>query len=204
MVRRDVRRPKVVAIMALIALLASVAVPGSVGSQGPSPVTSVDATLFRGVDAASIDGTAVTIPSLDPAYQSNDALSDTSVLLDLAERPAPAGRPDGSRIQPDAPVGSIAIPQWHYDGNVSWYGPGFYGKRTACGYAMTEGLIGVAHRTLPCGTRVTFRNPANGRTITTRVVDRGPYVSGRQWDLTGGLCLALGHCYTGSLYWKLP
>ena len=204
MVRRDVRRPKVVACMALIALLASVAVPGSVGSQGPSPVAPVDATLFRGVDAASIDGTAATIPSLDPAYQSDGALSDTSVLLDLAERPAPAGRPDGSRVQPDAPVGSIAIPQWHFDGNVSWYGPGFYGKRTACGYAMTEGLIGVAHRTLPCGTRVTFRNPANGRTITTRVVDRGPYVSGRQWDLTGGLCLALGHCYTGSLYWKLP
>jgi hypothetical protein len=190
--------------MALIALLASVAVPGSVGSQGPSPETPVDATLFRGVDAASIDGTAATIPSLDPAYQSDGALSDTSVLLDLAERPASAGRPDGSRIQPDAPVGSIAIPQWHFDGNVSWYGPGFYGKRTACGLAMTESLIGVAHRTLPCGTRVTFRNPANGRTITTRVVDRGPYVSGRQWDLTGGLCLALGHCYTGSLYWKLP
>ena len=190
--------------MALIALLASVAVPGSVGSQGPSPVAPVDATLFQGVDAASIDGTAVTTPSLDPAYQSNGALSDTSVLLDPAERPALAGRPDAARVQPEAPVGSVAIPQWRFDANVSWYGPGFYGKRTACGYAMTESLVGVAHRTLPCGTKVTFRNPDNGRTITTRVVDRGPYVSGRQWDLTGGLCLALGHCYTGSLYWKLP
>jgi rare lipoprotein A (peptidoglycan hydrolase) len=38
--------------------------------------------------------------------------------------------------------------------------------------------------------------------VTTRVVDRGPYVRGRQWDLTAGLCLALDHCYTGSLYWK--
>ncbi|HET9614354.1 MAG TPA: septal ring lytic transglycosylase RlpA family protein [Candidatus Limnocylindrales bacterium] len=98
----------------------------------------------------------------------------------------------------------MAIPQWHFDGNVSWYGPGFYGKRTACGYAMTESLIGVANRTLPCGTRVTFRNPATGRVVTARVVDRGPYVTGRQWDLTGGLCLALGHCYTGSIEWKLP
>ena len=86
----------------------------------------------------------------------------------------------------------------------TWYGPGFYGNRTACGYAMTKSLVGVAHRTLPCGTKVTFRNPANGRTVTTRVVDRGPYVSGRQWDLTGGLCLALDHCYTGPLLWKLP
>ena len=69
---------------------------------------------------------------------------------------------------------------------------------------MTKTLVGVAHRTLPCGTKVTFRNPANGRTITAKVVDRGPYVSGRDWDLTGGLCLALDHCYTGSLFWKLP
>jgi rare lipoprotein A (peptidoglycan hydrolase) len=67
---------------------------------------------------------------------------------------------------------------------------------------MTRGLIGVAHRTLPCGTKVTFKNPDNGRVVAARVVDRGPYVSGRQWDLTGGLCLALDHCYTGTLYWK--
>ena len=190
--------------MALIAVLAAVAVPGSAGSQGPSPVNPIDATLFRGVDAASIDGTTTTTPTLDPAYQSDGALSDTTVLLDPESRPTQVGRPDAARIQPNAPVGAIAIPQWQLDSHVSWYGPGFYGKRTACGYAMTQELVGVAHRTLPCGTRVTFRNPANGRTITTKVVDRGPYVSGRDWDLTGGLCLALGHCYTGSLYWKLP
>ena len=190
--------------MALIALLAAVAVPGSVGSQGPSPVTALDATLFQGVDASSIDGTVATTPDLDPAYQSDGALSDNSVLLDPDQRPVPAGRPDAAAIQPDSPVVAVAIPQWHFDPNVSWYGPGFYGKRTACGYAMTETLIGVAHRTLPCGTRVTFRNPANGRTITVQVVDRGPYVSGRDWDLTGGLCQALGHCYTGAIYWKLP
>jgi Lytic transglycolase len=188
--------------MALIASLAAVAVPGSVGSQGPSPVTPVDASLFQGVDVAAIDGTAATTPSLDPAYRSTGALSDISVLLEPDERPAPAGRPDAAKIQPDAPVGSVVIPQWHRDGNVSWYGPGFYGKRTACGLAMTETLRGVAHRTLPCGTKITFRNPANGRTVTTTVVDRGPYVAGRQWDLTGGLCLALGHCYTGPLLWK--
>jgi hypothetical protein len=190
--------------VALIVLLAAAALPGSVGSQGPSSVRTIDASLFRAVDAASIDGIAATTPTLDPAYRSDGALSDATILLDPDQRPLPAGRPDAARVQPNAPVGSIAIPQWHFDGNVSWYGPGFYGKRTACGYAMTEGLVGVAHRTLPCGTKVTFRNPANGRTITTKVVDRGPYVSGRDWDLTGGLCTALGHCYTGSIYWKLP
>jgi hypothetical protein len=91
---------------------------------------------------------------------------------------------------------------WRFDGNVSWYGPGFYGNRTACGQTLTRGLIGVAHKTLPCGTKIVFRNPSNGKTVTAAVVDRGPYVAGRQWDLTGGLCLALDHCFTGSIQWK--
>src|SRR3954465_8583951 len=124
--------------MALIALLATAAVPGSVGSQGPSPERPLDATLFRGVDVASIDGTAATTPTLDPAYRSDGALSDTTVLLDPDVRPAIAGRPDAARIQPDAPVGSVAIPQWHYDPNVSFYGPGFCGNPTACGSAMAK------------------------------------------------------------------
>jgi len=96
----------------------------------------------------------------------------------------------------------VSLNPWRWDGNVSWYGPEFYGKRTACGYAMTQQLLGVAHRDLPCGTLITFRNPANGRTITVPVVDRGPYVYSRQWDLTGGACLALGHCYTGAFQWR--
>jgi rare lipoprotein A len=101
-------------------------------------------------------------------------------------------------------AGAIAKNPWHRDREISWYGPGFYGRRTACGLALTRGLVGVAHRTLPCGTLVTFRNPSNGRTVTMPVVDRGPYVSGRTWDLTGGACLKLGHCYTGSIEWKYP
>ena len=190
--------------MLLIIVLAAVAVPGSVGSRGPSPETVNDANLFLGVEVSSARGTKMTTPALDPAYRSDGALDTNSVLLDPDSRAAPSGRPDGSVSQPAAPLGVVVVPTWKFDGNVSWYGPGFYGKRTACGLAMTESLKGVAHRTLPCGTKITFKNPANGRTVTAPVVDRGPYVSGRQWDLTGGLCLALGHCYTGSLYWKYP
>ena len=104
--------------------------------------------------------------------------------------------------QPEPAAGSISLNPWRSDGNVSWFGPEFYGHRTACGYAMTRQLLGVAHRSLPCGTLITFRNPVNGRTLTVPVVDRGPYVNARQWDLTGGACLALGHCYTGAFSWK--
>ena len=63
-------------------------------------------------------------------------------------------------------------------------------------------IMGVAHRSLPCGTLVTFRNPANGRQVTVPVIDRGPYVAGRTWDMLRGLCDYLDHCYTGSIEWR--
>jgi len=190
--------------MVLIAVLAAVAVPGSVGSRGPSPEGVIDPNLFRPVEVSSTRGTDMTIPTLDPAYRSDGALDATSVLLDPDQRPAPSGRPDASVKQPAAPRGVVVVPTWKFDPNVSWYGPGFYGKRTACGLAYTQTIVGVAHRSLPCGTKVKFKNPENGRVVTARVIDRGPIVSGRQWDLSAGLCKALGHCYTGSLYWKYP
>jgi rare lipoprotein A (peptidoglycan hydrolase) len=107
-----------------------------------------------------------------------------------------------SAAQPAVAAGSTAKNYWRFDGNISWYGPGFFGSGTACGQVYTTQLMGVAHRTLPCGTLVTFRNPANGRTVTVPVIDRGPYVSGRQWDMSRGLCEYLGHCFTGSIEWR--
>ncbi len=91
---------------------------------------------------------------------------------------------------------------WRFDPDISWYGPGFYGSGTACGQEYSRTILGVAHRSLPCGTRVTFRNPANGRQITVPVIDRGPYVPSRTWDLSRALCEYLDHCYTGSIQWR--
>jgi rare lipoprotein A len=65
---------------------------------------------------------------------------------------------------------------------ASWYGPGFFGNRTACGVILGPTTLGVAHRTLRCGTRVTLRY--RGRSITVPVIDRGPYVPPRELDLT--------------------
>jgi peptidoglycan hydrolase-like protein with peptidoglycan-binding domain len=65
---------------------------------------------------------------------------------------------------------------------ATWYGPGFFGKRTACGHRLGRSTIGVAHRTLPCGTRVTLKY--RGRYLRARVIDRGPYTRGVRWDLT--------------------
>jgi rare lipoprotein A (peptidoglycan hydrolase) len=197
-----VRRPRVVASTALIALLALVAVPGSAGSRAPNPESQADPDLFKRVEvAALVRGTVVTIQPPDPGARSAGNLDQGSTLFEPAQQTEPLPAPvRDAQTQPMA--GSIDKNPWRWDSNVSWYGPSFYGKRTACGLAMTRELLGVAHRTLPCGTLITFRNPANGRSLTLPVVDRGPYVYGRQWDLTGGACLALGHCYTGSFEWK--
>ena len=66
-------------------------------------------------------------------------------------------------------------------GLATWYGPGFYGNTTACGQRLGYGTLGVAHRSLPCGTEVNILY--EGRTITVPVIDRGPY-SSADWDLT--------------------
>jgi len=65
---------------------------------------------------------------------------------------------------------------------ASWYGPGFYGNRTGCGGRLGYSQVGVAHKTLPCGTKVTLRH--RGRSLRVRVIDRGPYVGAREYDLT--------------------
>jgi rare lipoprotein A (peptidoglycan hydrolase) len=77
---------------------------------------------------------------------------------------------------------------------ASWYGPGFYGKRTACGQTLRAVTIGVAHRDLPCGTMVKF--VYHGSAVVAPVIDRGPYVKGRAWDLTVAASDALG--FTGA------
>jgi hypothetical protein len=65
---------------------------------------------------------------------------------------------------------------------ASYYGPGLYGGALACGGTLEPGTMGVAHKWLPCGTKVRLRY--RGRSVTVPVVDRGPYVAGRDFDLT--------------------
>ena len=73
---------------------------------------------------------------------------------------------------------------------ASWYGPGFYGNRTACGQLYTLEIQGVAHKTLPCGTLLTLTY--GSRAVTVAVIDRGPYIAGRTLDLSNATKLALG------------
>jgi rare lipoprotein A len=72
---------------------------------------------------------------------------------------------------------------------ASWYGPGLWGNKTACGQTLRPNTLGVAHKTLPCGTTVKF--VYHGHALITQVIDRGPYIKGRAWDLTQAASEAL-------------
>jgi len=73
---------------------------------------------------------------------------------------------------------------------ASWYGgTSMWGRSTACGQTLRPSTIGVANKTLPCGTPVKF--VWHGHSIVAPVIDRGPYIQGRAWDLTSAAAEAL-------------
>jgi peptidoglycan hydrolase-like protein with peptidoglycan-binding domain len=80
---------------------------------------------------------------------------------------------------------------------ASYYGPGLWGNRMACGGVLRKPTRGVAHRTLPCGTVVAVY--ANGRIALARVIDRGPHTDGVSFDLTRASARTLGLTTTASV-----
>jgi rare lipoprotein A (peptidoglycan hydrolase) len=123
------------------------------------------------------------------------SLTSLLALALLAALPGSAAAttgPGGTAAPSPTPVThAAAAHRIHTTGIATWYGPGFYGQKTACGQTLTPAVIGVANRTLPCGTlvKVTYQ----GRALTVPVLDRGPYSHiGADWDLTAGAATALG------------
>jgi rare lipoprotein A len=115
--------------------------------------------------------------------------------------PAASAQTGGSGVPggttPSEPAAQpSSSPSWTVYKAATWYGPGFWGKSTACGTVLTKTTIGVAHKRLPCGTTVTFSHA--GRTLTTTVIDRGPYRKGYAWDLTKKTAKRVGFLAVGS------
>lgn len=79
---------------------------------------------------------------------------------------------------------------------ATWYGPGLWGNKTACGMVLSPAVIGTAHKGLPCGTSVTFSHA--GRTVAATVIDRGPFRKGYAWDLTKKTAKRVGFLAVGS------
>jgi rare lipoprotein A (peptidoglycan hydrolase) len=84
---------------------------------------------------------------------------------------------------------------------ASFYGAPLFGNGVACGGILHPWTLGVANKTLPCGTKVLFRY--GGRAIEVKVIDRGPYIAGREWDLTAATAVALHFPGLGPVQWRL-
>ncbi len=120
------------------------------------------------------------------------ALILSALALLAAVGGLPCAAPAAARSTGGALAGApnTAAGRIHTTGVATWFGPGFYGHKTACGQTLTPAVVGVAHRTLPCGTlvKVTYA----GHAVVLPVLDRGPYSHIAEWDLTAGAAAALG------------
>jgi rare lipoprotein A len=77
-------------------------------------------------------------------------------------------------------------------GIASWYGPGFHGKLTASGEPYNMYDMTCAHKTFPMGTKLRVTSIQNGKSVVVTVNDRGPYVAGREIDLSYAAAKELG------------
>jgi len=102
-------------------------------------------------------------------------------------------------VPSQAPVAPI----WTQNGKVSWYGPGFHGRRTANGEIFDTNEMTMAHRSLAFGSKVRVTNLDNGRSIVVRVNDRGPYVGGRIADLSHAAASRLGFVEDGVVHARI-
>ena len=130
-----------------------------------SPAEAPIAAVSETDRAVAVAGFQALPPAVEPA--------DEIQTADVVVPPA---------VMPAASSASLIV--------ASWYGPGFYGNKTACGQIYSPQLFGVAHLTLPCGTQLTL--VYGERAVMVPVIDRGPYIAGRAIDLSNATKLALG------------
>ena len=117
---------------------------------------------------------------------------------------APAGAPTrgAATASPDAQTSASVVDPAKLrkavqHGKVSWYGPGFAGRKTASGERFDPHAMTMAHRTLPLGAIVDVTNNANGKEVRVRVNDRGPFCRGRVADLSRAASERLGFADKG-------
>jgi len=115
-------------------------------------------------------------PATAPADSVDNAKRGTSVPP--APSPSPAHPKHGKTLQTPAAVG------YTEEGNASWYGNPFHGRRASNGEVYDMYKLTAAHRTLPFETMVRVTNLNNGKTTTVRITDRGPFVDNRIIDLS--------------------
>ncbi len=155
-----------------------------------SPASRPDGIL--GIGERTVPPVEV-VPASEKLVVSDEwtVLETTASVRAAAPIPKPVVRRPAVRSAAASSRGSapVAGGGWQV-ARASWYGPGFYGRRTASGAVLTQGMMNVAHKSLPFGTRIEFE--FNGRSCVAVVNDRGPFIAGRVFDLGPGTAAALG------------
>lgn len=172
-------------VIALSGLTAVIVVSGSIAAADGTAVRDITDRAL----ATAPEPTDLTSPT-DADSQAVQAL-DTATLARL--RAADAGETTVAprpRTTPERGDRAAEEPGW--TGRASWYGPGFHGNTTANGETYDQYAMTAAHKTLPFGTRLQVTNTANGRSVVVRINDRGPFVAGRDLDLSKAAADALG------------
>jgi rare lipoprotein A (peptidoglycan hydrolase) len=170
---------------------------------------------------AGVAGATSTTPPSDPAPAPGQASHAPSPNQPASVSQAPAkGAPTDAEVRAAIVKFKAAVAQYHLDRlnlagaliNPALLPPGIYntsiasvntdyGLPIACGGVLHVPQLGVANKTLPCGTQVIF--VYNGRAVKVPVIDRGPYIAGREWDLTGATAEALHFPGLGPIQWRL-
>jgi rare lipoprotein A len=172
MLRERSRHARVLAGLALATVCAV-----SIGCQSAPPASEprieapTPAPPTAGT-ATTPTATATSLPALTATPTTAPPPTATATTMPtLAPSPAPTVAPE---------------PVLFETGVASTYGQGdgFEGKRTACGQIFRTGVVQVAHKTLPCGTRLLIEDVASGNAVEASVTDRGPYIPGRVVDLS--------------------
>lgn len=145
------------------------------------------AALIAGVALAPAQAASLTSPDLEP-FSHRELLAPTRWDNRFIKMSPPV---------PLAQTPLLASAQGVQVGQASWYGPGFFGGRTASGEILRPGTLTAAHRYLAFGTKVRVTNLNNGRTAVVRINDRGPFTGGRVIDLAHGAAQLLGVTASG-------
>jgi rare lipoprotein A len=186
--------------------------PGGAGQTDPSFSLTTSGTVFVGgtlqvsgavadaanrtVDVQSRGSTGVWQSVATVMANGNGAFATTWQPLAAGEYElrAAIGGAQASDATTASPPRQVFV---YKPARASWYGPGFYGKRTACGKRLNRATTGVANRHLPCGTQIALTY--KGKTVETTVIDRGPFTHGVTWDLTSATAKQLGVTVTSRI-----
>lgn len=104
---------------------------------------------------------------------------------------SPEASPDTSARQEQQPGETQAQSSKTVEGRASWYGPGFYGRKTTSGEVLEKGTMTAAHSSLPMGTEVKVTRTDTGKSVTVVINDRKPFKPGTVIDLAHGSAVAL-------------